>query len=92
MRLIFVHGWSVTDTDTYGELPAALTAAAARYNLTLNIRHLHLGKYVSFHDEVTVDDIARGLDRALRDLPDNDGAIPEFSCITHSTGGPVVRH
>ena len=92
MRLIFVHGWSVTNTDTYGELPRALSAAAARHNLTLNIRHLHLGKYVSFHDEVTIDDIARGLDRALRDLPGNGGAIPEFSCITHSTGGPVVRH
>ena len=92
MRLIFVHGWSVTSTDTYGELPAALSAAASSYNLTLNIRHLYLGKYVSFHDEVTVDDIARGLDCALRDLPGNDGAIQEFSCVTHSTGGPVVRH
>lgn len=92
MRLIFVHGWSVTNTDTYGELPGALSAAAARHSLALNIRHLHLGKYVSFRDEVTVDDIARGFDRALRDLPGADGEIPEFSCITHSTGGPVVRH
>lgn len=41
---------------------------------------------------MTVDDIARGFDRALRDLPGADGVVPEFSCITHSTGGPVVRH
>ena len=92
MRLIFVHGWSVTNTDTYGELPAALSAVASKYGLELRIQHLYLGKYVSFHDEVTLDDIARALNRALRDLPDNDAEIQEFSCITHSTGGPVVRH
>ena len=92
MRLIFVHGWSVTNTDTYGELPAALSAVASRYDLELRIEHMYLGKYVSFHDEVTLDDIARALNRALRDLPDNDAEIQEFSCITHSTGGPVVRH
>ena len=51
MRLIFVHGWSVTNTDTYGELPAALSAVAANYGLELSIQHLYLGKYVSFHDE-----------------------------------------
>ena len=92
MRLIFVHGWSVTNTDTYGELPTALSAVASRYRLELTIEHLYLGHYVSFHDEVTLNDIARALNRALRDLPDNDAAIQEFSCITHSTGGPVVRH
>ena len=92
MRLIFVHGWGVTNTATYGELPAALSAVATSYGLRLRVQHLYLGKYVSFHDEVTLDDIARALSRALRDLPDNDGEIQEFSCITHSTGGPLVRH
>ena len=74
MRLIFVHGWSVTNTDTYGELPEALGAVASSYGLALEVQHLYLGKYVSFHDEVTLDDIARALNRALRDLPGNDGA------------------
>ncbi len=92
MRLIFVHGWSVTNTDTYGELPEALGTVASSYGLALEVQHLYLGKYVSFHDEVTLDDIARALNRALRDLPGNDGEIEEFSCITHSTGGPVVRY
>ena len=92
MRLIFVHGWSVTNTDTYGEFPAALSAVASKYGLELRIQHLYLGKYVSFHDEVTLDDIIRALNRALRDLPDNNAEIQAFSCITHSTGGPVVRH
>jgi hypothetical protein len=92
MNLIFVHGWGTTDTDTYGGLPEALAAAAVAYGLDLAIRHINLGRYVSFHDEVTLDDIARALDQALHDLPGNGQAIQPFSCITHSTGGPVVRH
>ena len=92
MRLIFVHGWSVTHPDTYGEMPEALEAGAVVYGLDLHIAHISLGRYVSFHDEVTLDDIARSLERALRELPGNEAGIQPFSCITHSTGGPVVRH
>lgn len=91
MQLVFVHGWSVTHTDTYGELPSALAAAAATVGLDLRIQHLYLGRYISFHDEVTLDDIARAMDAALRALPGNASGIQPFSCITHSTGGPVVR-
>lgn len=92
MQLIFVHGWSVTSTATYGGLPRALASAAAGAGLALEIRHIHLGQYISFHDEVTMDDISRAMDRALRDLPGNSADhIAPFSCITHSTGGPVVR-
>jgi len=91
MRLIFVHGWSVTNTNTYGELPEAL-ATAGGTEFDLDIQHTYLGRYISFHDEVTMDDIARAMDRALRDLPGNNAAhLEPFSCITHSTGGPVVR-
>ena len=93
MRLIFVHGWSVTNTNTYAEMPQALSAAAAAHKFEIDIQHVYLGRYISFHDEVTVDDISRAMDRALRELPGNsDVKITPFSCITHSTGGPVVRH
>ena len=92
MRLVFVHGWSVTTTETYGQLPEALVAACANNDLQLDIQHIQLGKYVSFNDEVNLDDIARGLNQALLDLPDNHDQIQPFSCISHSTGGPVVRH
>ena len=93
LMLIFVHGWSVTHTDTYGGLPQALANAAAGYNVDLNIQHIFLGRYISFHDEVTLDDISRAMDKALKELPGNDdNTIQEFSCITHSTGGPVVRN
>jgi hypothetical protein len=93
MHLIFVHGWSVTDTDTYGGLPWALSNAAQADGLDLDIQHIYLGRYISFHDEVTLDDISRAMDCALRDLPGNSNdSIDPFSCITHSTGGPMVRH
>lgn len=92
MRLIFVHGWSVTNTNTYGDLPAALASAASQHGLDLQVNHIHLGKYISFHDEVTLDDIARAFDFALRELDAGGSEIATFSCITHSTGGPVVRY
>jgi hypothetical protein len=93
MRLIFVHGWSVTNINTYGGLPQALENAARKDEFDIEIQHLYLGRYISFHDEVTMDDISRAMDQAIRDLPENsDTTIQPFSCVTHSTGGPVVRH
>lgn len=91
MLVVFVHGWSVTNTNTYGGLPAALVKNAPP-KLDLQVTHLFLAKYVSFADEVTVDDIARGMQNAvatevLPKLAKGD----RFACITHSTGGPVVR-
>ncbi len=91
MRLVFVHGWSVTNTDTYGGLPAALVAHAPAA-LGLIVEHLYLGKYVSFADEVTVDDIARGMEAAVAaEIIPRLARGERFACITHSTGGPVVR-
>jgi hypothetical protein len=91
MRVVFVHGWSVTDTSTYGGLPAAL-ANRAPAMLKIDVQHVHLTQYVSFSDEVTVDDLARGMQNAvaaeIAGLLANDEG---FACITHSTGGPVVR-
>lgn len=92
MIVVFVHGWSVTDTATYARLPETLEAQASDYGLDIQIKHIWLGKYISFHDEVSVADVARAFDRALRDqVASNKETIDEFSCITHSTGGPVVR-
>ena len=91
MRVIFVHGWSVTNTDTYGGLPAALQRLAVG-GAPLDISQLDLAKYVSFSDEVKIDDLARGMQQALEDLFGHPlRASDTFSCITHSTGGPLVR-
>ena len=91
MRLVFVHGWDSDTLETYGELPDALVREAGNA-LSLKVEHIHLGRYMSFHDEVGLDDIARAFDHALRhDIPNNESGSLEFSCVTHSTGGPVVR-
>ena len=91
MRVVFVHGWSVTSTDTYGGLPEAL-ARNAPASLGLTFDHLYLAKYVSFADEVRVDDLARGMQAAVEaEIRPKLARGERFACITHSTGGPVVR-
>src|SRR5882757_4111633 len=86
MHIVFVHGWSVTNTDTYGALPSWLAAQSPEFN----IQGVFLGKYISFIDTVTLDDIAPAFQQALHDALGakiSDG----FACITHSTGGPADR-
>jgi len=91
MLIIFIHGWSVTNTDTYGGLPAAIQRNAPS-ELSVKVDHLYLSKYVSFHDEVTVDDIARGMQTAIEsDVQPKLSKGERFACVTHSTGGPVTR-
>ena len=91
MLIVFVHGWSVTNTDTYGGLPAALLRNAPA-QLDLQVTHLYLAKYVSFADEVMLDDIARGMQHAVAtEVLPRLAKGERFACITHSTGGPVVR-
>jgi hypothetical protein len=90
--LVFVHGWSVTDTHTYGGLPNRLQNAAPGFNLDIQIEEIFLGRYISFHDEVRLCDISRAFNTAVAEqlshVTKNDG---RFICITHSTGGPVIR-
>lgn len=86
--LVFVHGWSVTNTATYGQMPQRLQQQAAAQGMPLTVRDIWLSEYVSFDDAVTMADLVRAFDRALRDLHLLE---PSFACITHSTGGPVVR-
>ncbi|WP_049620937.1 hypothetical protein [Frateuria defendens] len=86
--LVFVHGWSVTSTATYGRMPQALQQRAAAAGLPIELRDLWLSEYVSFDDRVTMGDLVRAFDHALRDLHLTDAS---FACITHSTGGPLVR-
>jgi hypothetical protein len=91
MLVVFVHGWSVTDTGTYGGLPQAIVRNAPP-RLDIQVTHLFLAKYVSFRDEVLVDDIARAMQNAIATevLPRLKKG-ERFACVTHSTGGPVVR-
>lgn len=67
MIVIFVHGWSVTHTNTYGELPQWLENQSKQGKLDIQVGNIYLGRYISFDDTVTVDDIARAFDQAVRD-------------------------
>ncbi|WP_045094542.1 phospholipase PlaB [Legionella fallonii] len=92
MIVIFVHGWSVTHTNAYGELPQWLESQSKDGKLNIQVGNIYLGHYISFDDTVTVDDIARAFDHAVRDeIADKLQDGERFACITHSTGGPVVR-
>lgn len=91
--VVLVHGWSVRNTDTYGGLPERLKLEARRVpDLDLDVRQIWLSEYISFHNEVTIPDIALAFQAALeRELA---GALRDkqrFVCITHSTGAPVIR-
>ncbi|HMG81825.1 MAG TPA: hypothetical protein VK559_02200 [Ferruginibacter sp.] len=89
ITLVFVHGWSVTNLNTYGNLPARLRDEGAKNGININIEEIFLGRYISFHDEVRLPDISRAFDTALADQL---GGATNFICITHSTGGPVIRN
>ena len=92
LTLVFVHGWSVTNTNTYGGLPARLRDEAKARGVSLAVKHVFLGRYISFHDEVRLPDVSRAfrsaIDTELKTALKNG---KRFVCITHSTGGPAVR-
>lgn len=90
--IVFVHGWSVTNTDTYGHLPKRLANEARSHGHQVHTREIFLGRYISFHDEVRVKDISRAFESAVREeLGDLIDQGRRFVCITHSTGGPAIR-
>jgi len=64
MLVVFIHGWSVTSTETYGALPRVVAQNSAP-GLVIQVADLYLGKYISFSDEVNIDDIARGMQQAI---------------------------
>ncbi len=90
--VVFVHGWSVTHTNTYGGLPERLVAESRAAGLQLVVKQIYLGRYISFHDEVRLRDISQAFQDAVeRELTGVVKRFGRFACITHSTGGPVIR-
>ncbi|WP_167608071.1 esterase/lipase family protein [Maribellus sediminis] len=93
INLVFVHGYSVTNLNTYGELPVRLKAEGAAQNFEINVEEIYLGQYISFNDEVKLDDISRAFEYAVKEqLAHLLNANERFVCITHSTGGPLIRN
>lgn len=92
IHLVFVHGYSVTNLNTYGELPVRLREEGKRAELDIQVQQIFLGRYISFNDAVRMPDIARAFQTALEEQLSGILEKKErFVCITHSTGGPVVR-
>jgi hypothetical protein len=89
--VLFVHGYSVTNLSTYGGLPARVRNEARERGLNVSIKDIYLGRYISFNDEITLHDISRAFERAVREQLSGI-AFDRCICITHSTGGPVVRN
>lgn len=86
-KVFLVHGWSVDETTTY----QALHLKLAQYGYELH--EVFLGRYVTLDDEVTVADLARGMDKELvRHLGKAPWTSQKFHIITHSTGALVARH
>ncbi|MBD3267249.1 hypothetical protein GF373_11330, partial [bacterium] len=92
VTVVFVHGWSVHNTATYGGLPERLTHEGERYDIEVSTRQVYLGEYISFRDQVRLRDISDAFQSAVElELRDLIREKERFVCITHSTGGPVMR-
>lgn len=92
LTLVFVHGYSVTNINTYGELPLRLRNEGKLKGIDISIENIFLGRYISFNDEVKLADISRALETAIQQQILANHPQTRFACITHSTGGPVVRN
>ena len=94
MIILFVHGWSVRHTETYGDLPRWLATQTDADGRRFEVENVFLGKYISFDDTVTVDDIARALQHAIRQgrvvLEDEMGSGGFVDSTVRSAGAPAV--
>lgn len=93
--IVLIHGYSAESKETskdaiaaiYGTLPKALRD---RYGKSALVE-IDLGRYISLEDGVTIDDISRALDRALRqDYPHL--LQGPMHVLVHSTGALVIRN
>jgi hypothetical protein len=81
--LVLIHGYSAGGLD-FSTLALALQGAG------VEAVDINIGNYISLNNEITVKDIAEGLDRAFRMTPVLN-AEQEFDAIVHSTGMLVIR-
>jgi hypothetical protein len=84
-KLVLIHGYS-----DKGEAFFPLRDALAQKGITLT--DINICTYVSLNNEITIKDIAEGLERAFRTHPDLKASPNfEFDAIVHSTGMLVIR-
>ncbi len=79
--LILLHGYH-SSGDAFNTWRSILT------NAGFNVQDIFVGNYVTENNEINVDDIAEGFDRALRS---RGMADKPFDVVVHSTGMLVLR-
>jgi hypothetical protein len=93
--IVLIHGYSAEGKEAtpdaiagiYGTLPKSLKQIYGRKAVV----EINLSRYISLEDGVTVDDISRALDRALK--TDYSRLLRgRFQVIIHSTGALVIRN
>jgi pimeloyl-ACP methyl ester carboxylesterase len=82
--LVLIHGYSAEGID-FRPVKDALAAKG------IDPQTINICNYISLNNEVTIKDIAEGLDRALRVHPALRDDNQDFDAIVHSTGMLVVR-
>jgi hypothetical protein len=80
--LLLIHGYSADGLD-FTNLYWALV------DRKIEVKLLNVGNYISLNNEITIEDIAEGMQRAI-DLTELNTS-EEFDAIAHSTGMLVVR-
>jgi hypothetical protein len=82
--LVLIHGYSAQGKD-FENLKQALVSRG------IDSKDIDICNYISLNNEVTIKDIAEGLDRAFRMHQVFGNETQEFDAIVHSTGMLVLR-
>src|ERR1700742_1202546 len=82
--LVLIHGYSAEGLD-FTKLCKALQQKG------IAAVDIDIANYVSLNNEITIKDIAEGLDRAFRNHSVLRDETQEFDAIVHSTGMLVIR-
>jgi pimeloyl-ACP methyl ester carboxylesterase len=82
--LLLIHGYSASGT-AFDQVRDALRARG------ITATNIDVCTYVSLNNEITIRDLAEGLDRAFRYHPVLKDDYQEFDAIVHSTGMLVLR-
>jgi hypothetical protein len=82
--LVLIHGYSATEI-AFGPLRKALIERG------MVPTDINICNYISLNNEITIKDIAEGLERAFRSHPILRDDTQPFDAIVHSTGMLVLR-
>ena len=90
--IVFIHGYSAQGKAFHPLRDALIADCKQRKNIEIDpVIDVDICTYVSLNNEVTITDIAEGLDRAFRNHPKLKDDTQEFDVIVHSTGMLVIR-